>query len=88
MKLVPFEKEGSGFNHVVGELIGGVQTCLMCGCVITDYRGWMMVDDGSSKPLKGFPKGPVHVIGHISSIGVDESLPYCMGQPPEISVSE
>jgi len=48
-------------QHIVGELIGGIQTCVICGAVITDYRG-TMVPDGTP-PLRGFPAGPVYIRG-------------------------
>lgn len=46
-------------KHIVGELVGGIQRCVICGLVITDYRNAMVPDD--TPPLRGFPEGPVYV---------------------------
>lgn len=46
-------------KHVVGELIGGIQRCLICGYIISDYRN-AIYPEGTPKPT-GFPSGAVYV---------------------------
>jgi hypothetical protein len=41
--------------HEAGELVNGIQVCVYCGEILTDYRG-AMVPDGTP-PLLGFAPG-------------------------------
>lgn len=47
-------------KHIAGEMNSeGLQMCVICGEILTDYRG-AMVPKGSA-PLTGFPSGDIYV---------------------------
>lgn len=52
-------------RHVAGPMEGQVQYCVICGTVLTDYRG-AMVPIGQP-PLRGWEEGEVFVRGNMTS---------------------
>ena len=48
-------------KHLVGNLVDGIQRCIICGEIINDYTD-VMYPAGQPAP-KGFPAGPVYVSG-------------------------
>jgi hypothetical protein len=48
-------------RHIVGQLDEGVQRCVICGEIISDYRNTMM--PAGTPPPKGFGAGEVFVKG-------------------------
>lgn len=64
-----------GLVHVAGEYTDLIQRCVVCGEILVDNRN-AMVPVGSSAP-KGFPRGPVTVIGNMAGAYEDEDLPRC-----------
>jgi hypothetical protein len=50
-------------EHQVGEIEDGIQQCIFCSEIITDYRGAVTPSDGiKPRALKGFAAGPVYVL--------------------------
>lgn len=45
-------------RHVAGELLDGVQHCIVCGMMIVDYRDALFFPP-PKEPLKGFDPGDV-----------------------------
>lgn len=48
-------------EHLAGAFEDGLQVCVLCCKVITDYTGEWATSDGS-KP-QGFPEGPIYQCG-------------------------
>ncbi len=64
-------------SHICGALIDGVQRCVLCGEIISDYRG-AMVEAGSG-PLKGFEEGKTICISELKNPQIFTSTEY-MGE--------
>ncbi len=47
-------------QHIVGASIDGVQSCVLCGTVIADYRNAMTCTPG---PIPTWPEGDIYVHG-------------------------
>jgi len=64
-------------KHITGEMDeSGMQRCVICGHIITDYRG-AMVQVGSS-PLRGFDPGAIYIYENITTIvEPDEEYEIC-----------
>lgn len=62
--------------HIAGELVEGVQCCILCGGVLSDYRGaaW---EQGTPAPA-GWTKGAaVTRNGNMTAIGEHEGFDFC-----------
>lgn len=46
-------------KHISGEMTDGVQKCVVCGHILSDYRGTMV--PAGTPPLRGWNPGPVYV---------------------------
>lgn len=54
-------------QHLVSNLsLDGVQPCLRCGEVLTDYRNTMVPVE--TPALGGFPPGPVYRLGNMTTV--------------------
>ena len=64
-------------KHIVGEMDeSGMQMCVICGKVITDYRGAMTPI--GSPPLKGFDAGAIYIYQNMTTIvEPDEEYEIC-----------
>lgn len=51
-------------KHIAGPLVDEVQRCVVCGDVISDYRGAMF--SSGTKP-NGFPEGEVFKRGNVTA---------------------
>ncbi len=72
-------KERIYIEHQAGEFVDGLQVCILCGKVITDYTGdW--VSDKPLSPLLGFPVGKVWI--HGSTTTTDRPLDNYGGGDP------
>lgn len=72
------KEPASGRRHLAGPLEGGVQVCVRCEGVLTDYRNCMVAE--GSGPLKGWDRGAwVDVHGHfmIKMDAGESLLPPC-----------
>lgn len=54
--------EQQWIRHIAGELIEGVQLCVICGAVLIDYRNSSFLGSDGSIPL-GWAKGAVFING-------------------------
>jgi hypothetical protein len=66
-------------EHIAGPMSKyGVQRCLRCGEVLTDYRNALVVE--GTLPLSGWPRGPVFVTGNATTLVPvgDDAVP-CQG---------
>lgn len=52
-------------KHIAGEMIEGVQYCLICGQVLCDYRGAVSPEKGWVP--QGWPDGFIYVRGNMTS---------------------
>lgn len=48
-------------EHQAGSFEDGLQICILCGQIISDYTGHWASNDGS--PIKGFPEGKIYITG-------------------------
>jgi hypothetical protein len=75
-------REYTYVRHIVGEMTEeGIQGCVICGEIITDYRG-AMVPEGTP-PLRGFDAGDIYVLkGNptITQTGEPERFILCSDQ--------
>lgn len=64
-------------RHVAGELIAGVQRCVVCGLILTDHRnvGYVLADG----PPGHWAPGDVYVRGNfwVASAPIDEPIEDC-----------
>ena len=49
-------------EHKAGEYEDGLQICVLCGEILTDYTGVWMTSDG--RPPQGFPEGKIYKAGN------------------------
>lgn len=64
-------------KHISGALTNGMQHCVLCGKVLSDYRNTATIQ--SSTPLRGWPEGAVYVYSNISTTlePTDEKIKPC-----------
>ena len=62
-------------RHIAGELIQGVQRCVVCGFILSDYRNTLT--STPHIPLKGWSEGAVYVKGNITQIAQPEFYQDC-----------
>lgn len=70
----------SVIRHIAGELTDGVQRCVVCGYIISDYRGAVhaISSDGTQWQPKGFREGEVFVKGNFTSISpIEDDFKDC-----------
>lgn len=62
-------------RHTAGEMVDGIQRCVVCGHVLIDYTKTRLVP--SDAPLsKGWKPGHVYVLGNYSANSIGESEPF------------
>lgn len=68
-------------EHEAGDFEDGLQICILCGKVITDYTGSWVSSDNSS--IRGFAQGKVWQTGTnpVQTMGVEPLRNYGDGDP-------
>lgn len=65
-------------QHTAGPYTAGLQYCVVCGCVLTDYRNAVSCD--GTVP-NGWPEGHVYVSGNFYTTQLIESEPRTTCKP-------
>ncbi len=61
-------------EHEAGKMVDGVQSCVRCGEIITDYRNTQT--PGGGHGLQGFPMGIVYVSGNATTVTPPRDCKY------------
>jgi len=62
-------------RHIAGEMVNGIQRCIICGEVICDYTNTLTPSE--QPPLKGWPEGDIFISGNMTTIFPPDKFENC-----------
>lgn len=74
-KQIPMKTETTFTKHIAGELINGVQYCVLCSKILADYRNTVSPDGFKAS---GWPENePVYIKDNISQTSDPDTFELC-----------